>query len=86
MTSKPKLTAKVLAAAYGVHESTIYRLKLKGCLPYFQPGGKRHFVRFPESLLEDVTEASKSTARGNDNADKPIPGPKPKWLADESSQ
>lgn len=80
------LTAKDLAEALGVSLATVYRLKRDRRLPYFQPGGKRHFVRFPETLLETVTEATTDTAIGNEITEKPIPGPKPKWLADESSQ
>ncbi|ODA36502.1 helix-turn-helix domain-containing protein [Planctopirus hydrillae] len=80
------LTAKDLAEALDVSLSTVYRLKRDGRLPYFQPGGKRHFVRFPETLLETVTEATTDTAPRNKITEKPIPGPKPKWQADEFSQ
>lgn len=80
------LTAKDLAEALDVRLSTVYRLKRDGRLPYFQPGGKRHFVRFPETLLETVTEVTVNAAPGNATADVTIPGPKPKWQADGSKQ
>lgn len=79
------MTAKDIAEALGVSLATVYRLKRDGRIPYFQPGGKRHFVRFPETLLETVTEATTDTAPGNETAEKPIPGRKAKWRADESS-
>ncbi len=80
------LTAKDIAEALGVSRETVYRMKQQGHIPYFQPGGKRHFVRFPESVLHTLTETTASTTSGNEITEKPIPGPKPKWLADESSQ
>ena len=80
------LTAKDLADALGVSRETVCRMKQQGHIPYLQPGGKRHFVRFPESVLHTLTEATASKTPESETTEKPIPGPKPKWLADESSQ
>jgi excisionase family DNA binding protein len=74
-----KLTAKELADVLGCHVSTVYRLKLNGRLPYVQPGGKGHMVRFEQRCLD------------RENTDQALPerpqspshsGPKPKWLAE----
>ncbi len=50
------LTAEQLAAATGVSTSTIWRLKLAGKIPYYQPGGDDHFVRFPPDAIEQRTD------------------------------
>lgn len=81
-TTDLKLTAKELAEILNVSLSTVYRLKADGRLPYYQPGGKRHFVRFPKSALETTTDTPPREAL----ADKPIPGPTPKWFLAESDQ
>ncbi len=80
---KPMLTANALAMAYKVHPKTIYRLKLQGHLPYFQPGGKHHFVRFPETLLETPIESTPKAVHGNATPKDTIPGRKPKWQTEE---
>lgn len=77
------LTADALAMAYKVHPSTIYRLKLQGRLPFFQPGGKHYFVRFPETLLETPIESTVSSVHGNATQKDTIPGRKPKWQSEE---
>ena len=76
-------TAKAMAARLGVSVSTVYRLKQTGGLPYIQPGGKRHFVRFSGDVLQMPSEPGPHTKPATSIAKKPIPGPKPKWTAEE---
>jgi len=74
-----KLTAKELAAAYGCHVSTIYRLKLAGRLPHAQPGGKGHMVRFNRECLE-IHDNEQQASRRPQETSRSHSGPKPKWL------
>ena len=73
------LTAKAIADQWGVSLSTVYRLKQNGNLPYFQPGGKRHFVRFLGDVLQTSSEPGPHTTPATSTVEKPIPGPKPKF-------
>lgn len=84
--TEKKLTATELAEALGVSPSTVYRLKQAGRLPCFQPGGKHHFIRFPESLLQTVTEATPDSTTGKSMTHKAISGPTPKWLAENTQR
>ncbi|MDB5345004.1 MAG: hypothetical protein JWP89_3381 [Schlesneria sp.] len=81
---KNLLTAKVIAQGLGVSLSTVYRLKQNGNLPHVQPGGKRHFVRFPHSVLDSFNESNHNSQVESTTQD--IPGPTPNWLAGDSSR
>jgi hypothetical protein len=48
------LTAAELAAGAGISIATVWRLKLGGKIPFYQPGGGRHFVRFPPNAIEQL--------------------------------
>jgi hypothetical protein len=81
------LTAVQLAATAGVSESTIWRLKKAGKIPFFQPGGEDCLVKFPPDAFEQQRALKTPTAEDTDqkshqqiNADKNhLPGRRPTW-------
>ena len=58
------LTAEELATAADVSTATIWRLKRDGKIPFFQPGGAGHLVKFPPDALEQ--RADKQSGAGGD--------------------
>jgi hypothetical protein len=50
------LTAEELASAADVSTATIWRLKRDGKIPFFQPGGAGHLVKFPPDALEQRSD------------------------------
>ncbi len=76
------LTVKELAAIWDMSEATIYRLTRSGQLRHFQPGGKRHSIRFPASVADEVNVLCQKDVRDAAVVEKPIPGPKPKLLTE----
>lgn len=79
-TGNRKLTAKELADSLGCSVSTVYRLKLAGRLPFVQPGGKGHMVRFDRDCLDRQSEDSELPETHRVHEPRRF-GPKPKWLA-----
>lgn len=47
-----------LAARTGLSISTINRLKSRGKIPYYQPGGKRARVLFPLDAIEAIASSA----------------------------
>lgn len=80
------LTIPELAAATGMSVSTIGRLKKRGLLPFFQPGGPRSRVLFPADAVEQACLHGRlpEDSPGVDDAaaDETAPkrGPRPRWL------
>jgi excisionase family DNA binding protein len=83
---KEYLNASEFSARTGMSKSTIWRLKLAGKLPFYQPGGRNSLVLFPRDALElaatetaqsEPTEAISTTSK---NKEKPLPGPRPDWM------
>ncbi|MCA9032794.1 MAG: helix-turn-helix domain-containing protein, partial [Planctomycetaceae bacterium] len=75
-----KLTAKELAETLGCSVSTVYRLKLAGRLPFVQPGGKGHMVRFDQNCLNRQSDDSALPA-SRSVQERTHSGPLPIWLA-----
>ncbi|WP_437192495.1 helix-turn-helix transcriptional regulator [Planctomicrobium sp. SH527] len=75
------LTAREVAALLKVSVATVYRMAEGGALPYFQLGGKGHSIRFLKSeLLAEFRHIKAKTISEIQESERPIPGPKPKWL------
>jgi hypothetical protein len=49
------VSASELAAAAALSLATVWRLKRAGRIPFHQPGGDRHAVRFPRDAIERLT-------------------------------
>ena len=74
------LDAHALAAHTGFSKSTIERLRRRGRIPFFQPGGPGTKVMYPRNAIEHlgyVETAEMSSSLGQ--AQIPHRGPKPKW-------
>jgi predicted DNA-binding transcriptional regulator AlpA len=72
-----------LIALTGLSRATIWRLKRKGLIPFFQPGGKGSRVVFPEDAIEQMERRATPTPESRDTEQMPpkkLPGPKPKWM------
>jgi len=89
---KKYLTAIELAAAAGVSPSTVWRLKAAGRIPFLQPGGRDHFVRFLPHAIELIKVGAKAdgeedtlptggaTKLNARPAQSRLPGIRPKWM------
>jgi excisionase family DNA binding protein len=71
-----------LAERTGLSRATIWRLKRKRLIPFFQPGGKGTTVVFPKDAIEKVNDGLKPE---NSDADvgkgDRLPGPQPAWMS-----
>jgi hypothetical protein len=71
--------AAELSRRTGLSVPTIFRLKLAGKIPFFQPGGKDHRVLFPADAIEKrnqtATEATAPPSHGRE-----LVGPLPAWM------
>lgn len=68
----------------GLSESTIWRLKRQGKIPFYQPAGKHGRVMFPEDAIElsqAKTVESDSHKKEISASEQPLPGPSPGWMA-----
>jgi excisionase family DNA binding protein len=85
-TARCYLTIAELAATTGMSVSTLGRLKKRGLLPFFQPGGPRSRVLFPADAVERTflygrkPEDSSGVDDAADDETAPRRGPRPKWL------
>jgi excisionase family DNA binding protein len=79
------LTTVELSEVTGISVSTIQRLRRKGVLPFYQPGGPRTRIVFPPDAIEQATEANHKVTGlpPNDtvaaSSENPQRGPRPKW-------
>jgi predicted DNA-binding transcriptional regulator AlpA len=78
MVSKQYLSVDELSQRSGLSVSTIWRLKRSGQIPYFQPAGENHLVKFPFDAIECGMSRSTSTVV-LEQFEKRLPGPQPKW-------
>lgn len=68
----------------GLSESTIWRLKRDGKIPFYQPAGKHGRVMFPEDAIElchATTDATNTRQIENTASDERLPGPQPGWMS-----
>ena len=79
-TSQRKITTKEMAAELSCSESTIRRLKLAGRLPFVQPGGKGHMVRYPQGCLD--SDPNLQVHPLPEKSPDHVSGSKPKWLTE----
>ena len=76
------LDVNELAARTGLSKATIWRLKRKRLIPFFQPGGKGTTVLFPKDAVEQVNQGSELTGGSATPKDQDcLPGPKPGWMS-----
>jgi excisionase family DNA binding protein len=70
-----------LAQRTGLPVSTLWRLKHRGRIPFFQPGGKGARVKFPANALELAAAEVQQTTRDAEvpPSTEQLPGPRPKW-------
>lgn len=72
-----------LAARTGFSPATIQRLKDRGLIPFYQPGGKGSRVTFPSNAIErlaaDEQGGMSSGAPFAEQSRTRIPGPQPRW-------
>lgn len=79
---QPPLTIKELAQRSRRSISTLNRLKKKGLIPFYQPGGKGTLVTFPPDAIERAcatTAANQSVSAATPMTPKKLSGPMPKW-------
>jgi len=89
------LTRCELAARSRLSPTTIQRYKLKGLIPFYQPGGKGARVLFPPDAIEAATSAAASET-SNDGEQvvnpelpgvcKSMPGRRPRWMSNPNNQ
>jgi len=79
------LNARELSLESGLSESTIWRYKRQGLIPFVQPKGPNGRVLFPADALECSEDEPKVVARATANPPARLPGRKPKWSNDENS-
>lgn len=87
MSSRQFVSPQVFARLAGISESTLWRRIRDGSIPSWQPGGRGTRVLVPLSALDSVRIPDTRGAPITDVAavcqpvQKPIPGPRPQWLA-----
>ena len=72
-----------LAHRTGLSEETIERLRKRGIIPFWQPGGKRCRILFPVSILTTLSTPPATAPSAAHPASSPaakLPGPSPRWL------
>lgn len=78
------LTVDELAAKSGLSTSTIWRLKLAGKIPFYQPAGRGGRVVFPADAIEASDSATTLGDQSRDDTHSTLmrlPGPQPKWMS-----
>lgn len=81
---KTLVDINALVELSGLSESTIWRLKRDGKIPFFQPAGKHGRVMFPEDAIElchATSDDAKTRQIENTASDKRLPGPRPEWMS-----
>jgi excisionase family DNA binding protein len=78
------LTINELADVTGYSVSTLQRLRRKGALPFYQPGGPGTRIVFPADAIERAAKTNQNDAGLPHEAaaaasDFPRRGPRPKW-------
>lgn len=79
------LTIEELSILTTFSVSTLRRLRKRGLIVGYQPGGPRTRIVFPPDAIEQVVRAMSGTptslpATPSDSAEPPLRGPRPKWL------
>lgn len=82
------LDVRALSARTGLSVSTIHRLKKEKKIPYFQPGGPRGRILFPEDAIELGCHANvdgQKTISENSAEKSRLSGPRPAWMQNLNS-
>lgn len=73
------ITIRELSETAGVSIPTLNRLKARGDIPFYQPGGKRHKVLFPADAFEAINRPKSESTRHRSAQRAGLSGPKPRW-------
>ena len=76
------LTLEELCETSRLSAATVYRLKLAGKIPFFQPAGKGGRILFPADAIEQACRvAADPTVKADSGAiPERLSGPRPAWM------